>query len=106
MYTVAQAANHPHLAARNAFTESDHPMAGRFKYPQNLISMTGTPPTPGRAPLLGEHKPAILSALGYSIEKQRALHAARVNLEDISLSSAANQDWHQKGEERFKHESS
>jgi CoA:oxalate CoA-transferase len=78
VYTVAQAANHPHLAARNAFTEIDHPMAGRFKYPQHLVSMTGTPPTPGRAPLLGEHNAAILSALGYSIEEQRALRAAGI----------------------------
>jgi len=53
-------------------------MAGRFKYPQHLVSMTGTPPTPGRAPLLGEHNAAILSALGYSIEEQWALRAARV----------------------------
>jgi crotonobetainyl-CoA:carnitine CoA-transferase CaiB-like acyl-CoA transferase len=78
VYTVAQAANHPHLAVRNAFTEIDHPMAGRFKYPQHLVSMTGTPPTPGRAPLLGEHNAAILSALGYSIEEQWALRAAGI----------------------------
>ncbi len=53
-------------------------MAGRFKYPQHLVSMTGTPPTPGRAPLLGEQNAAILSALGYSIEEQRALRVAAI----------------------------
>ena len=63
------------LDTLDAFTEIDHPMAGRFKYPQHLVSMTGTPPTPGRAPLLGEHNAAILSALGYSIEEQQALRA-------------------------------
>src|SRR5208282_3146771 len=44
VHTVAQAANHPHLLARDAFIEIDHPVAGPFKYPHRLVSMTATPP--------------------------------------------------------------
>jgi crotonobetainyl-CoA:carnitine CoA-transferase CaiB-like acyl-CoA transferase len=78
VHNVAQAVNHPHLAARNAFVEIDHPIAGRFKYPRNLVSMTGTPPASSRAPLLGEHNDEILSRLGYSRDEQRDLRAAGV----------------------------
>jgi crotonobetainyl-CoA:carnitine CoA-transferase CaiB-like acyl-CoA transferase len=78
VYTVAQAANHPHLAARNAFVEIDHPVAGRFNYPRQLVSLTATPPAPARAPLLGEHNEEILRTLGISREEQQGLRAAGV----------------------------
>ena len=55
VHTVAQAAQHPHLRARDAFVEIDHPVAGRFEYPRSLVQMTATPPESTRAPLLGEH---------------------------------------------------
>ncbi len=44
VHTVAQAAHHPHLRARGAFVEIDHPVAGRFEYPRSLVQMTATPP--------------------------------------------------------------
>jgi CoA:oxalate CoA-transferase len=78
VYTVAQAANHPHLAARDAFVEITHPIAGRFKYPQHLVSLTATPPVPSRAPLLGEHNVEILDSLGISREEQQGLRATGV----------------------------
>jgi len=78
VHTVAQAANHPHLLARDAFIEIDHPVAGRFKYPQHLVSMTATPPAPARAPMLGEHNSEILDGLGISREEQQGLRAAGV----------------------------
>jgi crotonobetainyl-CoA:carnitine CoA-transferase CaiB-like acyl-CoA transferase len=78
VHTVAQAANHPHLAARGAFVEIDHPVAGRFKYPHRLVSMTVTPPSPTRAPLLGEHNAEILESLGVSVGDQQGLRAAGV----------------------------
>jgi crotonobetainyl-CoA:carnitine CoA-transferase CaiB-like acyl-CoA transferase len=78
VYTVAQAANHPHLRARDAFVTIDHPIAGRFEYPRALVQMTGTPVTSSRAPLLGEHNGAVLTRLGYSLEHQQALRAAGV----------------------------
>ncbi|MGH8010967.1 MAG: CaiB/BaiF CoA transferase family protein [Candidatus Binataceae bacterium] len=78
VHTAGQAARHPHLTARHAFVEIDHPVAGRFKYPRASVSLTATPPQPGRAPLLGEHNDEILARLGYSPEERQALHAARV----------------------------
>jgi crotonobetainyl-CoA:carnitine CoA-transferase CaiB-like acyl-CoA transferase len=76
--TVAQAANHPHLLARDAFVAIDHPIAGRFKYPHHLVSMTETPPKPRRAPLLGEHNEEIFGRLGLSPAEQQRLRAARI----------------------------
>jgi crotonobetainyl-CoA:carnitine CoA-transferase CaiB-like acyl-CoA transferase len=78
VFTVAQAAHHPHLRARKAFVEIDHPMAGRFEYPRSLVQMTATPPISTRAPLLGEHNSEILGRLGYSLEEQQGLRAAGV----------------------------
>ena len=77
--TVAQAAEHPHLGARNAFVEIDHPVAGRFRYPGPLVRMSATPPVARRAPLLGEHNEEILCGrLGYSREALAGLRAAGV----------------------------
>ncbi len=78
VFTVAQAAHHPHLRARNAFVEIDHPIAGRFEYPRSLVKMTATPPVSTRAPLLGEHNAEILGRLGYSLAEQQGMRAAGV----------------------------
>lgn len=78
VYTVAQAASHPHLAARNAFAEIAHPIAGTFKYPQHLVSLTATPPVPLRAPILGEHNAEILDRLGITREEQQMLRASGI----------------------------
>jgi crotonobetainyl-CoA:carnitine CoA-transferase CaiB-like acyl-CoA transferase len=78
VFTVAQAAHHPHLRARKAFVEIDHPIAGRFEYPRSLVQMTATPPTPSRAPMLGEHNAEILGRLGYSLAEQQGMRAAGV----------------------------
>jgi crotonobetainyl-CoA:carnitine CoA-transferase CaiB-like acyl-CoA transferase len=78
VYKVSQAARHPHLAARNAFVEIEHPVAGRFLFPRQMVSMTLTPPTPTRAPLLGEHNEEILDELGISREKQHGFQVAGV----------------------------
>jgi crotonobetainyl-CoA:carnitine CoA-transferase CaiB-like acyl-CoA transferase len=77
--TVAQAAEHPHLRARSAFIEIDHPVAGRFRYPGPLVRLTATPPIARRAPLLGEHNEEILCGrLGCSREELGGLRAAGV----------------------------
>jgi crotonobetainyl-CoA:carnitine CoA-transferase CaiB-like acyl-CoA transferase len=77
--TVGQAAEHPHLKARGAFVEIEHPSAGRFKYPRGLVHMTATPPAPRRAPMLGEHNEEILCGrLGYSRDHREELRATRV----------------------------
>ena len=78
VFTVAQAAHHPHLLARGAFVEIDHPVAGRFQYPRSLVQMTATSPVSSRAPLLGEHNAEILELLGYSPQEQQGMRAAGV----------------------------
>jgi CoA:oxalate CoA-transferase len=78
VYTVSQAANHPHLAARDAFVAIEHPVAGRFLFPRQMVSMTATPPIPLRAPMLGEHNKEILDSLAIPREEQHGLHAAGV----------------------------
>jgi CoA:oxalate CoA-transferase len=78
VHTVAQAANHPHLLARDAFVEIEHPIAGRFKYPHRAVSLTATPPVPRCAPFLGEHNAEILDRLGVSRDEQQALSASGV----------------------------
>ncbi|MGO9450420.1 MAG: CaiB/BaiF CoA transferase family protein [Candidatus Binataceae bacterium] len=78
VHTVTQAANHPHLAARDAFVEIEHPVAGRIKYPHRMVSMTATPPIPARAPMLGEHNAEILDGLGISRDAQQELQSAGV----------------------------
>ncbi len=78
VFSVAQAAHHPHLRARDAFVEIDHPIAGRFEYPRSLVQMTATPPIPSRAPMLGEHNAEILGRLGYSLAEQQGMRAAGV----------------------------
>ncbi len=78
VYTVAQAAGHPHLEARDAFVEIEHPVAGTFKYPHRMVSLTATPPRPARAPMLGEHTAEILRELGVSRDEQQRLRAADV----------------------------
>jgi crotonobetainyl-CoA:carnitine CoA-transferase CaiB-like acyl-CoA transferase len=77
--TVAQAAEHPHLKARGAFVEIDHPVAGRFRYPGPLVRLTATPPVARRAPLLGEHNEEILCGrLGLTRDELEGMRAARV----------------------------
>jgi crotonobetainyl-CoA:carnitine CoA-transferase CaiB-like acyl-CoA transferase len=78
VYSVSQAANHPHLAARDAFVEIDHPVAGRFLFPRQMVSMTATPPIPARAPTLGEHSNEILDELGISREQLQRFQAGGV----------------------------
>ena len=57
----------PHLAARGFFVETDHPKAGRLKYPGPQFNMAETPWRAGRAPLLGEHNREVFrDKLGYS----------------------------------------
>ena len=79
VYTVAQAAEHPHLHSREAFIELDHPIAGRFRYPRALVKLDKTPVQPSRAPMLGEHNDEILrERLGFSAEEVTGLRAAGI----------------------------
>ena len=52
----------PHLQARGAFVEVDHPLAGTLPYTREPFRMQAAPAAPvRRAPLLGEHTETVLS---------------------------------------------
>ncbi|MCP5092249.1 MAG: CoA transferase, partial [Gammaproteobacteria bacterium] len=56
VFTIAEAAEHPHLAARDYFVDIDHPELGQVRSlgaPFKLPVCPGGPNTP--APLLGQH---------------------------------------------------
>ncbi len=54
----------PQLRARDFLRVIDHPQAGQLTYPGAPFRMSETPPTDGRAPLLGEHTVEVLSEVG------------------------------------------
>ncbi|MCP4908865.1 MAG: CoA transferase [bacterium] len=61
VFTVAEAADHPHIAARGYVVELDHPALGRVRNFGVPFRMSETPGGPERpAPLLGEHREEIL----------------------------------------------
>lgn len=56
VFTIAEAAEHPHLEARDYFVDMEHPELGKLKnlgVPFKLPACPGGPVTP--APLLGQH---------------------------------------------------
>ena len=60
----------PQHEERNFFEEIEHPVAGRHSYCGAPFNMSETPWQSGRAPLLGEHREAILGdVLGYAAEE-------------------------------------
>ena len=56
----------PHLHARDMIVEVEHPVRGPYVTVGNPIKLSASPTTIGPAPLLGEHRDAILKELGYS----------------------------------------
>lgn len=76
VYTVEDMANDPVFNERGAFTEIEHPVAGRFRYPGRPFLMSETPWTVRRpAPTLGQHNEEVLCGmLGYSREDLVLLH--------------------------------
>jgi len=74
--TVREVVNDEQLAYRNFFTEIDHPVAGRFKYPGAPYKLSATPWGIKRpAPQLGEHNDEVYGrVLGYG-KKELAVMA-------------------------------
>ncbi len=68
VFTVAEAAEHPHLSAREYFVDMEHPALGKLKNigaPFKLPASPGGPTT--AAPLLGQHNQEVYgSVLGLS----------------------------------------
>jgi crotonobetainyl-CoA:carnitine CoA-transferase CaiB-like acyl-CoA transferase len=64
VFTIAEAAEHPHLAARDYFVDIEHPELGRVKnlgVPFKLPASPGGPCRP--APLLGQHNVEVYGAI-------------------------------------------
>jgi len=69
VFTVAEAADHPHLKERNYFVNLEHAVLGKIRdlgAPFKLPASPGGPRRP--APLLGEHNDEILAALSGRVE--------------------------------------
>ena len=65
VFTVPEAAEHPHLKERGYIVEIDHPELGPLKYLGAPFKLPESPGGPSRpAPLLGQHNAAIYGALG------------------------------------------
>ncbi len=63
--TMGDLLSSPHLAARGFFAELAHPAAGRLRYPGAPYRFSATPwRLRSPAPLLGEHRAAVLGAVG------------------------------------------
>ncbi|MBW2268680.1 MAG: CoA transferase [Deltaproteobacteria bacterium] len=80
VYTVAEALEHPHVAAREFIVELEHPLMGRVRSlgpPIRLPESPGGPRTP--APLLGQHNENVYGTLlGMSDAELQKLRADEV----------------------------
>ena len=68
--TTKDLVNCPQLEERGYFTEVEHPVIGKIKYPGAMVKMTGSPwSLRFPAPLLGQHNQAVYRGeIGYSLE--------------------------------------
>jgi len=80
VFTIAEAAEHPHLAARGYLTELDHRVLGRVRDLGAPFKLPACPAGPTRpAPLLGEHNADVYGErLGIDAAALAALRAAAV----------------------------
>jgi len=79
--TAREVANDPHLTARGAWTDIDHPRRGRTRVPNSPIRLHGSVPgvVQRPAPLLGQDTDRVLTELlGLSAEELTVLHASGV----------------------------
>lgn len=80
VFTVAEAAEHPHLAARGYLTELEHPVLGKVRdlgAPFQLPASPGGPTRP--APLLGQHDAEVYGErLGLDAASLAELRSAHV----------------------------
>jgi len=64
IYQAHEAITDPHIIARNMFVEVDHPIAGKYKTPNNPIVFSATPvEVKTAAPVLGQHTEEVLKTI-------------------------------------------
>ena len=74
---VAEALEDPQSLARDGVVSYEHPNLGTVRQAASPLRLSGEPPEPSRAPLLGEHTDDLLrELLGYSDEQTAALREA------------------------------
>jgi crotonobetainyl-CoA:carnitine CoA-transferase CaiB-like acyl-CoA transferase len=80
VFTVAEAAEHPHLAARGYLTEIEHPVLGKVRDLGAPFQLPASPGGPARpAPLLGQHNAEVYGErLGLDAAALRELRARGV----------------------------
>lgn len=80
MLSPEEVVEHPHMAARSAFPEIDHPARGRVRVTALPFHVDNRPVAPGGpAPYrVGQHTRQVLTGLGYSAERIEALQSLRV----------------------------
>lgn len=75
IFTVAEAAKHPQLQAREMLIEVDDPVLGKIKIQGVPIKLHSTPGSVQQpVPMLGEHTTEILLQMGYSRDEIKNLH--------------------------------
>ncbi len=93
LFTVAEVAEHPHLAEREFIVELEHPVLGRVRTLGAPVRLPASPGGPRRpAPLLGEHSRDVLAALEprKARERRPAKTARALPLEGLRV---ANFGW-------------
>jgi formyl-CoA transferase len=71
---TAEVLDDPHLNARGAITEIDHPTRGRFRLPSCPVRLSASPAPTTPPPLTGQHTAAVLAeVLGLSVDEVAAL---------------------------------
>jgi len=64
VYSIAEAAEHPHLRDRHYLEEIEHPKMGRVRTLAPPFRLAGDPVARGPAPLFGQHTDEVLAAVG------------------------------------------
>jgi crotonobetainyl-CoA:carnitine CoA-transferase CaiB-like acyl-CoA transferase len=79
MLSPEEVVEHPHMAARSAFPEVDHPARGRVRVTALPFHVDGAPVAPGGpAPYrVGEHTRSVLGGIGYSAERIQTLRSSQ-----------------------------
>jgi crotonobetainyl-CoA:carnitine CoA-transferase CaiB-like acyl-CoA transferase len=79
VFTVAEAAEHPHLQARGYLVELEHPALGRIRDLGAPFKLPESPGGPQRAaPLLGQHNAAVYGTLGVCADDLARLRREQV----------------------------
>jgi crotonobetainyl-CoA:carnitine CoA-transferase CaiB-like acyl-CoA transferase len=79
VFTVAEAADHPHLKERGYIVEVEHPLLGKVRDLGAAFKLPASPGGPSRAaPLLGQHNAEVYGEIGIDAGELERLTAERI----------------------------